>query len=138
MIRITAWSRRIARYGNTKRGPLEPQEQIKAQFKLIREAQRHFKEERKLIMENKDIPKKSELYKVSPCIDTADPEKLIRMKGRLMRSKHLAYSTRVPIILPCNNLIRIVEFYHAVHVHQDIQAVLNDIRQRFVIHRIRS
>lgn len=112
----------------------------KAQFELIREAQQDFGEERQLIIRGKDLPKKSELFKLSPFIDPGDPEKLIRLKGRLIRSTYLPYSTRAPIILPRDNSIttRIVEFYHSAQGHQDHQTVLNDLRRRFVINRARS
>lgn len=64
----------------------------------------------------------------------------IRLRGRLMRSKYLPYITREPIILPRDNMItrRIVEYHHACRGHANYQTVLNDIRKRYVIPRIKN
>lgn len=113
-----------------------------AEAEMIREAQRSYQAERNLIEAGKrnEIPKTSDLYKLSPVLDPNDPEKLIRMGSRLTKAVHLSYDTKLPIILPRSHLItrRIVQFYHQIHGHENHETVLNEIRRKYVIPRVRS
>lgn len=139
MLRVTAWTVRIVNQLATNRSPLTPAELKRAEAILLREAQREFDEERKLILDNRSgkIPRSSALYKLSPFIDPNDPMQLIRMRSRILPTKHLPYGMRYPIILPGGNPItrRIVEFYHQIHGHELHQTALNELRKRFIVIR---
>lgn len=140
LVRVTAWTIRITRHLFRKLGPLDREEIINAEFELYKEAQRGFSEERKLILNGKRIPKSSELHRFSVFIDPKDPYQLLRLKSRLMKSKEIPYTTRVPIFMPKNDMItrRIVQFYHEITGHQNHQTTLNLLKRQFVIVSIQS
>lgn len=140
LVRVTAWSMRLARHLFRKRGPLEVAEIRAAEFELYREAQLDFSKERKAVEEGMKIWKGSEVWKLPLFIDSQDPEQLLRLRSRLMKSKHLPYTTKVPIVLPRKSPItrRIVEFYHEFVGHQNHQTTLNLLRRQFVIVRAKS
>lgn len=61
------------------------------------------------------------------------------MKGRIDSAKKIVFDTKRPIIL-CNShplTELIVRSYHLRYGHQNFETVINEIRQRFVINRLR-
>lgn len=140
LVRVTAWARRFARHLFRKKGPLEAEEIKEAQLELFKEAQSDFGEERKAVAKGQLIPKSSEVHRLTMFTDPEDPRQLLRLKSRLMRSRFLPYTTRVPIVLPRQNMItrRLVEFYHQEVGHQNHETTINLLRRQFVIVRLRS
>ena len=81
-----------------RKGSLSPEELQNAEIRIIRDAQQEeFSEEYRALHENKPIPKKSCLIKLTPKIDE---DGLIRCDGRLQFAEFLPYDVQFPIILP--------------------------------------
>ncbi|XP_053692620.1 uncharacterized protein LOC128741069 [Sabethes cyaneus] len=86
--------------------------------------------------DNTTFPKRSPLYKLSPYLDE---RQLLRMHGRTGMCKFLTPDTANPIILPRDHPITllIVESYHQKFHHQNHESVINEVRQRYCISRLR-
>ena len=82
---------------------LLPEEIKDAEEEIVHLAQREaFRDEYAALSSGKPIPKKSQLIKLSPCIDD---DGVIRSDGLLKFADFLPYDTRFPIILPRGHLV---------------------------------
>ncbi|XP_055614291.1 uncharacterized protein LOC129760657 [Uranotaenia lowii] len=82
------------------------------------------------------LQKSSPLVHVNPFIDEND---VIRMSGRLEAAEWLSYDARNPVILPRDSRITylILDWYHRQHRHANNETVVNEVRQRFYVARLR-
>ena len=81
----------------------------------------------------KPIPQKSQLIKLSPCIDE---DGVIRCDGRLRFAEFPLYDTRCPIILPRGHWVTklIVKSYHERANHAaGVNFILYQLSERFWI-----
>lgn len=101
-----------------------------------------FTEEVAILQRNKDsiekisISKSSSIFKWSPYLDESG---VMRVYGRTDNVVGVKFDTKRPIILPKNHRIThlIVDDYHRRYLHQNNETVLNEIRQRFHIPKLR-
>ncbi len=63
----------------------------------------------------------------------------MRMKGRIDKAAGVPIETKRPIILPKNHEVtnKIVLHYHQIFLHQNHESIINEVRQQFVIPKIR-
>lgn len=139
MLRVTAYAQRFLEGARRGRGSLTAEELEKAATELHREAQKTFNEEIKMVLEGKrhDLPKKGELSRADLFVDS---QRILRFRSRNLHAAELTYDAKFPIVLPRNHTIteRIVEHYHKVHLHENTQTVLNELRQKYFIGHTRS
>ena len=121
LTRVVAWVLRFVANCRSRqerrKGSLSPEELQNAEIRIIRDAQQEeFSEEYRALHENKPIPKKSCLIKLTPKIDE---DGLIRCDGRLQFAEFLPYDVRFPIILPRGSWTTklIVKHYHEAGHH---------------------
>ena len=121
LTRVVAWVLRFVANCRSRQerrqGSLSPEELQNAEIRIIRDAQQEeFSEEYRALHENKPIPKKSCLIKLTPKIDE---DGLIRCDGRLQFAAFLPYDVRFPIILPRGSWTTklIVKHYHEAGHH---------------------
>lgn len=126
--------------------PLGQQEYLKAEMCLWRTAQSEcYPDEMRVLLNNWNKPaeellsveKSSPLYKLTPFVDEYG---VIRMEGRTANAAYAAFDTRFPIILPKDHAItqRLVEHYHSMLGHANKETVVNELRQRYYIHCLRT
>ncbi|XP_055614748.1 uncharacterized protein LOC129761071 [Toxorhynchites rutilus septentrionalis] len=110
---------------------------------LYREAQEDiYPEERRLLTYSKPdnakkvLPKKSPLFKLEPFVDD---EGVLRLRGRLSACNLIDETQKHPIILPRQHLVThlVVKQVHEDFHHQCHQTVLNEIRSKFYVPRLR-
>ncbi|XP_053691446.1 uncharacterized protein LOC128739963 [Sabethes cyaneus] len=84
----------------------------------------------------KQIGVASSLVKMSPF---ADEYGVLRVGGRVAAAQILAYDSKFPIIMPRNHRITelLLDFYHRKYGHANDETVVNEVRQRFHIPRLR-
>lgn len=149
MVRALAYSIRCLRMfnGNTKRGsPLSQEELIKAENLIFRQAQfESYPSEMVTLERNKSLPveKRKFIEKPSPLFDGSpylDADGVLRMKGRIDGARELSMDTKRPIVLPNDSRITqlLIQHYHSKFYHQYHETVINEIRQRFYIPRLRT
>lgn len=118
-------------------GPLTREEYQKAENYLIKKCQmEQFTEEYRLISAGKKIrDRRSIIYKDSPFVDDNG---VLRAKGRI-QSAYVHYDMKNPILLPRDHRITemILFFYHNRYHHQYIATVANEIKQKFVVQRLK-
>ncbi|XP_055628950.1 uncharacterized protein LOC129770264 [Toxorhynchites rutilus septentrionalis] len=125
-------------------GPLSAEELTDAANYIYRRAQENvYGEERKLLAKPNRangtpiLPKSSSLYKVEPYLDDAG---VMRMRGRIGACDLIDESTKHPVILPRKHHITslIIQKAHEEFLQQCHQTVLNEIRRRYYIPRLRT
>ncbi|XP_055615002.1 uncharacterized protein LOC129761309 [Toxorhynchites rutilus septentrionalis] len=126
-------------------GPLTQQELIRAEKFLYRLAQQcEYAEEVSILFANRlneternTIPKNSSIVYFCPFLDESD---VLRVRGRTGTCSFINYDAVNPIILPRNHHVThlIVLHYHRKYHHQNHNTVLNEIRQRYRIPRLKS
>lgn len=81
------------------------------------------------------IPHQSSLFKLSPYLGE---DGMIRMDSRIGNAP-VSYDTRRPIILPPSHAITalLIGEYHRKYLHQHHEVVVNELRRRFCIPRLR-
>ncbi|XP_058448836.1 uncharacterized protein LOC131428813 [Malaya genurostris] len=86
---------------------------------------------------SKSISKSSAVYKLCPFLDTHG---VMRMKGRVDACEFLLEDAKNPIILPRLHPVTrlILAYYHEKFHHQNHRTVLNEVRQRFYVPRLRA
>jgi hypothetical protein len=69
-----------------------------------------------------------------------DQNGVLRVKGRLQKSKNLSDETKHPIILDGKNqVVQLMgHYYHVQHMHYGVETLLNVLKQRFYITKMRS
>lgn len=76
------------------------------------------------------------LFKLSPYLDTKG---VLRIRGRIDAANQVDDDTKRPIIMPRNHRVTeliVLEYHHDFH-HIHHESVLNEVRQRFYIARLR-
>lgn len=126
-------------------GPLTQQELVRAENFLYRLAQScEYADEiatlfqnRKNGKEKKAIPKSSTIAYYCPFLDESD---VLRVRGRTGACELIDYDAVNPIILPRNHHVThlIALHFHRKYHHQNHNTVLNEIRQRYRIPRLKS
>ncbi|XP_055623396.1 uncharacterized protein LOC129766823 [Toxorhynchites rutilus septentrionalis] len=83
------------------------------------------------------IPKSSALFQLTPFLDENG---ILRMSGRTGACEALNPETRNPIILPPehNVTLLIIKHYLGLYHHSNHEIIINELRQRYSIARIRS
>ncbi|XP_058817888.1 uncharacterized protein LOC131681196 [Topomyia yanbarensis] len=130
----------------TELGPLTQEELKLAESTIYRMVQKQaYPDEMRLIRKNdsnanpweRTLPKTSPLYKLSPAIDNHG---VLRMRGRINACEWVDEATKNPILLPRRNLVTnlVLADYHASYRHQNHHTVLNQVRLKFNIPRLRS
>lgn len=112
------------------------QELLKAETYLFKQAQQEeYADELQRLQDEGQVAKTSKLYKLSPYLDDAG---MIRHETRL-RNALPPMTARNPIILPRSHPISqlMVQRYHERLLHAQSETVVNELRQRFYIAKIR-
>ncbi|XP_062706872.1 uncharacterized protein LOC134283936 [Aedes albopictus] len=83
------------------------------------------------------VPKSSPIYQLCPFLDEHD---VLRMRGRTAACPFVDQHAVNPIILPRNHQVTrlVVGHYHRMYHHQNHNTVLNELRQRYVISRLKA
>ncbi|XP_058827942.1 uncharacterized protein LOC131687869 [Topomyia yanbarensis] len=158
-IKVSSWKRMInvaivvhrfpanCRLRNQNRpivcGPPTSEELLVAERYVIRQAQREaYPDEVSILLKpsgvsNSSVLKASSLYKLSPWLDEHG---LMRMRGRISACALATEDAKNPIILPRNHhtTTLIIAHYHNKYHHQNHETVMNELRQRFRIPRLRT
>ncbi|XP_053692049.1 uncharacterized protein LOC128740530 [Sabethes cyaneus] len=152
MLRSTAYvfryicnSKQMISTNQRKGGPLTQQELIRAETFLHRLAQQsEYADEIAILYGNrlsgtevKSIPKSSSIAYFCPFLDEKDQ---LRVRGRTGACPSIDYDAANPIILPGKHRITrlILLYYHRKYHHQNHNTVLNEVRQRYRIPRLKS
>lgn len=109
-----------------------------AEVILMRKCQEEeFTEEIKCLRSNKQVNRRSVIYKSSPYLDKTG---LLRVKGRIDAARGISPMVKRPIIMPRNHPLTylLVDFYHRRFHHHHNEIVVNEMRQRFWIHGLRA
>ncbi|XP_065075283.1 uncharacterized protein LOC135699027 [Ochlerotatus camptorhynchus] len=130
----------------TKTGSLAASELGTAETYLIRMAQQDGYPEELSILRNTPqiegdlpvpLPKSSSLYKLTPWLDERG---ILRMRTRIAACQYATEDAKKPIILPRKHHITtlIISHYHNRYHHQNHETVINELRQKYQIGRLRS
>ncbi|XP_031634329.1 uncharacterized protein LOC116347753 [Contarinia nasturtii] len=117
--------------------PPSNEEKTKAMKYLIRKAQQeHFGREIIAIKERKTLPEKSKLESLRPILDEED---LLRLGGRLDRSD-IDYEMKHPYIVAHDSRLAhlIMDYAHRQTKHGGVQVMMQYIRQKYWIPKLRS
>lgn len=119
-------------------GALTIEELDAAECYLIRQAQEDaYPDEVALLQQtvhrpdNAKLSKTSHLFKLTPWIDDRG---IMRMRGRISACENATEYAKTPIILPRNHHTTTLI---VAHYHQNHETVINEIRQRYSIPRLR-
>ncbi|XP_062713471.1 uncharacterized protein LOC134290365 [Aedes albopictus] len=132
--------------GRTANGHLTQAELRQAETTLIKMAQREeFQAEMAILIRNRDrstaeqlnLDKSSILYHLSPFIDELG---ILRQEGRIGAAQYASIEMKYPAILPRNHRITmlILDCYHRQYQHGNAETVVNEIRQRYHVARLRA
>ncbi|XP_072392352.1 uncharacterized protein [Diabrotica undecimpunctata] len=151
ILRATAYMFRFLRIVYAKlmkseepKGILTSEELLGARNILIKQTQcEYFKNEIKQLKTNnsgsleKIVNTSNSLYKLSPYLDE---DGLLRIRGRLDEARDVISETKRPIILPRGSRLTllIIEDYHKRYHHRNHEIVVNEIRQKFYIPKLRQ
>lgn len=96
-----------------------------------------YEEEISLLKSGSKIMKSSSLYKRMVYLDENE---VLRCKGRIDFSTDAAFDTKRPIILPVGHHITnlVIFHYHEKFGHHNHETVINELRQKFSISRLRT
>ncbi|XP_058817188.1 uncharacterized protein LOC131680495 [Topomyia yanbarensis] len=145
----------VLRYiGNLKRsvkkknlicGPLIKQEFVKAEYYLFRLAQSFaYADEIAILMRNRslegpkrEISRNSALFNKCVVLDEND---VLRIRGRAQNSPFILHDAANPIVLPRDHHITrlIIADVHNRFNHQNHQTIINELRQRYRIPRLKA
>lgn len=140
LLRTTAYMIRfcdIVKKKNYSKGEFDSTELFRAENLLFKFAQTEFfANEINILKSNKILSKSSPLFKVTPKLDE---NQILRVDGRLDNAL-VSGDTKSPIILPRGS--RITQFlimnFHIKYKHLNNETVVNEIRQRYYIPRLRA
>src|SRR5277367_5823106 len=145
LLRSTAWILRYVRNCRAKakkqpllRGDLTVAEIRDAENLWIRQVQvESFGAEIKSLREKGTVPKDSKLYKLTPELAS---DEIIRLRGRTNNSESLKESTKKPAILDPDHPFTalIIKHYHVICGHQGHETVMNEVRQRYWVLKLRT
>ncbi|XP_055623638.1 uncharacterized protein LOC129767049 [Toxorhynchites rutilus septentrionalis] len=138
--------RRIARLGRGSvaavKRPLSTEEYQEAERLLWKMAQvESFPDEVKTLVKCREgkrisIDRSSNIFKLSPVLDEHN---VMRMDGRVQEGEFIPFELQFPVILPKGHpvTVRLIEYYHNLFGHGNRETVVNELRQRFYIPRVR-
>lgn len=137
LIRCATIIRAKARGEVPTSGPLTDEELLQAEESLFKRAQFDCFESEISKMRVEPLEKSDRLHRFSPYLDENG---LVRVKGRIDAAKEVSDDVKRPIILPRDHRIThlIVADYHEQYHHVQHETVINEIRQRFLIPRLRQ
>ncbi|XP_058456592.1 uncharacterized protein LOC131433989 [Malaya genurostris] len=126
-------------------GVLTSEELKMAERSLWRVAQsEEFLDEVAILKRNQQKPKEdqrplernSTIAHATPALDEFE---IMRVDGRTENADYLSYDAKYPIILPKNHRVTklLLDWYHRKFRHANEETVLNEIKQRFYIPRLR-
>ncbi|XP_055632393.1 uncharacterized protein LOC129772888 [Toxorhynchites rutilus septentrionalis] len=129
-----------------KAGLLTQRELARAELVLWKMAQEDaFPEERTVLKTTQGNPeirhatvsKSSSIYKTWPFIDE---QGILRMRGRIGAAPYVPFEAKWPAILPkCHPITTLItDFYHRQFRHANRETVVNEMRQRFEVAKLRS
>ncbi|XP_031348508.1 uncharacterized protein LOC116174690 isoform X1 [Photinus pyralis] len=142
LLRATAYIIRVRNILRAKvfiRNEITVEELYEAEIILYRKVQMEsFLEEYKMLQQGQIIKKTSRLFSLSCTFREED--KLMRLDGRLNNSSSLNFDTKHPIILDPKHRITklIIQHYHENAYHFGQEIVLNKLRCKFWILRMRQ
>ncbi|XP_065074988.1 uncharacterized protein LOC135698779 [Ochlerotatus camptorhynchus] len=127
-------------------GPLTQEELNHAEQTIYRQVQRQAYPDEVQMLSNVDrdkqpweriLPKTSLLYKLSPAIDAHG---VLRMRGRIEACEWVDETVKNPILLPKGHYVTdlVIADYHGKYRHQNHQTVMNEVRLKYFIPRLRS
>ncbi|XP_055633858.1 uncharacterized protein LOC129774182 [Toxorhynchites rutilus septentrionalis] len=127
-------------------GVLSQKKLEQAEKLLWRQAQIEFyAAERRTLLENQKyaqaqhnlVSKTSIIYKLRPYLDE---DGLLRMRGRIGAAWYAPYEAKYPVILPDTHLITslLTDWFHRRYHHANHETVVNEMRQRYEIPRLRA
>ncbi|XP_065094204.1 uncharacterized protein LOC135714762 [Ochlerotatus camptorhynchus] len=151
LLRRTAYVFRFIRNVSTTKpeertaGPLTNSELTMAENYLFRCAQcSAYADEIAMLLDiraskhsTKTIPRSSPIYHLCPFLDEHD---VLRVRGRTSACPFVQQDTVNPIILPRDHQIThlIISHYHSKYHHQNHNTVINELRQRYSIPRLKA
>ncbi|XP_053699015.1 uncharacterized protein LOC128745985 [Sabethes cyaneus] len=127
-----------------KDGPLRKDELADAECYLFRTAQAVYVDEITMLSKNqnsenpdKNIPKTSPLYHQCVFLDNSN---LLRIRGRTRACPFVTRDAAQPIVLPREHTITrlLLLGFHKRFKHQNHQTILNEVRQRFRIPKLKA
>lgn len=127
-------------------GPLTQSELLRSEELLWKIAQAEaFPDELSILGKSQGAPdarhpvvnKSSSIYKNWPYIDAAG---IMRMRSRIGAAEFVSMEAKYPVILPKQHWITflIVDWFHREFRHANQETVVNEVRQRFEIAKLRS
>ncbi|XP_055613505.1 uncharacterized protein LOC129759945 [Uranotaenia lowii] len=137
-------AQRLAQKQPILSGPLQSADLCKAEQYLFRYAQREAYPDEIALLSAKTshqkkscIPKNSPLYKLCTFLDE---NSVLRMQGRISSCQYAPPDAKNPIILPRNHHITklVVASFHHRYNHQNHETIINEIRQRYHVPKLRS
>src|SRR5277367_3568422 len=145
LLRSTAWILRYVRNcrAKVKKQPLLRRDLTVAEIRdaenlWIRQVQlESFGAEIKSLKVKGTVPKDSKLYKLTPELAS---DEIIRLRGRTNNSESLKESTKKPAILDPDHPFTalIIKHYHVICGHQGHETVMNEVRQRYWVLKLRT
>ncbi|XP_062713352.1 uncharacterized protein LOC134290269 [Aedes albopictus] len=86
--------------------------------------------------QRRNLERNSPLIKLTPAIDDFN---VLRMDGRIQEADFVDYDARNPIILPRGHRVTdlLLDWYHRRFQHANDETVVNEVRQRFYIPKLR-
>ncbi|XP_053687243.1 uncharacterized protein LOC128736780 [Sabethes cyaneus] len=103
-----------------------------------------YADEINIIQDNKSLPidkhqpvdKSSVLYKLTPILDD---QGVLRVDGRIGALQVASVDQKCPIILPRQHYMTflLIDSYHRKYLHANSETIVNEVRQRFYVPRLR-
>uniref|UniRef100_A0A336LWI0 CSON002273 protein n=1 Tax=Culicoides sonorensis TaxID=179676 RepID=A0A336LWI0_CULSO len=124
--------------GEREFGPLSSQELRKAEAAIVRQTQMLiFKKEIHALKNSVPVDSRSVLAQLNPYLDDNN---LIRSKSRYHYSKHINDDARNLIVLPRDHSVTnlIISDYHEKYLHQNKETVINQVRQKYHVPKLRQ
>ncbi|XP_062703593.1 uncharacterized protein LOC134286045 [Aedes albopictus] len=145
VFRFPANCRRKLQKLPTVTSPLATVELVEAEAYLQRLAQiDSFREEIAILRKAQEsqneqttpLPPKSVLYQLSPFLDARG---VLRMRGRTRMCQYTTEDSKHPVVLPRDHHITtlIIAYYHEKYHHCNHETVINELRQKYCISRLR-
>ncbi|XP_062556957.1 uncharacterized protein LOC134221791 [Armigeres subalbatus] len=137
LFRFLANCRRKRQNQPIRTGPLHMEELQNAEQNIIRETQQQkYPQEIAAIEQHKRVARSSPIFKSTPFLDG---NKVLRMRGRTSNCVFISEEAKNPIILPRDHHVTtlIISHYHTKYHHLNQETVVNELRQKYSIPRVR-
>jgi transposase InsO family protein len=108
-----------------------------AEKHMVRHCQlESFEEELRCILTSQSLPKNSPLRKLSPSLGE---DHILRLAGRISAAPNISNETRSPILLDGRHAVArlLIHHYHKTMAHANVETVVNEMRQKYWILRLR-